>query len=244
MSDQGRILLADPNELFRESTTALLMEAGFVCTQATDRSSAQRHLEIGTFDLAICDVTMAGDESLDLVQWIRARPQPPGVLLVTGLGRLDSAMAAMRLGVRDYMLKPVEPAELLERVRDAVQAARAANLVGAMRRRLDEWSADARRLEQFWAGGGGDEEITVQGYLELTLRGVMTSLLDLKELTESLATRRDVRSPCHLLECGRLDSLNSVLRETVDVLETTKGSFKSRALGQLRQKLQRALARR
>ena len=74
-----------------------------------------------------------------------------------------------------------------------------------------------------------------------TLRNIIASLEDLGHL----GSRRqgEARRPCHLFDCPRLEALTEALNQTIDVLEKTKGSFKSKELGQLRVKLEEVVAK-
>lgn len=60
---QRRILIADDEETFRETTSALLADAGYACSSARDALEAERLLEKG-FDLLLTDVRMPGNAQL------------------------------------------------------------------------------------------------------------------------------------------------------------------------------------
>ena len=81
--------------------------------------------------------------------------------------------------------------------------------------------------------GGG-----VDSFLALTLRNVMGSLTDLQEVGGALAGGETRVHTCQLINCPRGGQLYRAVEETVAVLESTKGSFKSKALGDLRKKLE------
>ena len=75
-------------------------------------------------------------------------------------------------------------------------------------------------------------------FLSLTLRNVMGSLTDLQQLGRALSGNPVEQHPCQLLNCPRGAQLNEAVRETIRVLEETKNAFKSKALGELRHKLE------
>jgi hypothetical protein len=79
----------------------------------------------------------------------------------------------------------------------------------------------------------------VDSFLALTLRNVMGSLTDLEQVSRALAGQQ-VSPPhaCQLINCPRGAQLQAALDETIAVLEETKASFKSKALGDLRQRLE------
>jgi len=66
----------------------------------------------------------------------------------------------------------------------------------------------------------------------------MGSLSDLQQLGRALSNSAQTEHPCQILNCPRGTQLQEAIRETVRVLEETKGAFKSKALGDLRRKLE------
>ena len=67
------------------------------------------------------------------------------------------------------------------------------------------------------------------------------TLADLEHLTESLASTKGIPSPCHLLDCPWQTAMRGAIRETIDVLEESKKSFRSKELGALRKRLETIL---
>jgi hypothetical protein len=78
----------------------------------------------------------------------------------------------------------------------------------------------------------------VDAFLALTLRNVMGSLTDLELLSRALNQPPADATPCQLINCPRGRQLQAAVEETIDVLEETKGAFKSKVLGDLRHKLE------
>jgi hypothetical protein len=86
--------------------------------------------------------------------------------------------------------------------------------------------------------------LSPSAFCDLAIDRAFASLLDVKSLTEALISEVDIdgsRSACHLLDCPRLTSLTAALQEAVRVLEMTKGSFRSRELGDLRKRLEEVI---
>ena len=85
-----------------------------------------------------------------------------------------------------------------------------------------------------------DRGTGVDTFLTLTLRNVMGSLTDLEQLGRALTTQTPATGahPCQLINCPRGAQLRQAVEETIAVLEETKGSFKSKALGDLRARLE------
>jgi hypothetical protein len=79
----------------------------------------------------------------------------------------------------------------------------------------------------------------IDQFLALTLRNVMGSLSDLEHLSHAISGKVDAQPhPCQLINCPRGAQLQQAIDDTIGVLEETKGTFKSKALGDLRHRLE------
>lgn len=114
------ILIADDEPLFLQTTAALLRKAGFACTSASNGIAALDALSRQPFDLVISDLNMPGNLKLELLREGRTKwPEIP-VIVVTGAPSLPTAIESVRLGIADYLLKPVKYEDLLSAVRRAL----------------------------------------------------------------------------------------------------------------------------
>jgi CheY-like chemotaxis protein len=234
MTVHGRILLADDEPTFLNSTADLLRREGYQCDTVADGAAALARVEANPYDLLITDLEMPGNSDLGLVRQIAASRGGLPVLVITGVPSIRSAMACVELPVAAYLLKPVVFSDLLPRVQSAVNRFRSWQAMQQAERRLTEWSRDYQHL----AEAPGSESHGIDVFLSLTLRNVMGSLTDLQQLGRALSGRPVDQHPCQLLNCPRGAQLNEAVRETIRVLEETKHAFKSKALGELRHKLE------
>ncbi len=139
---QSQILIVDDELFFRKLYTELLAEEGCAAEVCQNGDDALMLLEEKSFDLVITDMVMPGRSGLDVLREARARPNPPEVILVTGHATLESAIAALKNGARDYLVKPFNPEELKHIVRTALD----------QRRLLAENDHLRRQLELFRTG--------------------------------------------------------------------------------------------
>ena len=72
------------------------------------------------FDCIVCDVRMPGLSGLELVQVLRREGLSAPVVLITGHGDVDMAVAAIKIGAFDFIEKPFDEARLLASIRDAI----------------------------------------------------------------------------------------------------------------------------
>ena len=231
----GRILLADDETTFLEATADLLRNEDYQCTTATDSASALAAFDAGQFDLLIADLEMPGNTDLRLVRQVAERGGGLPVIILTGFPSVRSAVACIDLPVVAYLTKPVALPELLDRVAGAVKRFRSYQVMHRTEERLRNWREEFRHLA---SPGNAGPAAPVDLFLTMTLRNVMGSLTDLEQLSRALANEPVTQHPCQLMNCPRGAQLQAAVQDTVQVLEETKTAFKSKALGDLRHKLE------
>jgi len=117
-----RILVVDDDESIREIMSSMLSHAGFECRSVTSGHEALAALQAdNNFALMLSDLAMEGMDGFTLLDRIRrVHPQMP-VVMVTAVHDISVALAAMRSGAYDYLLKPFERDQLLATVRRALE---------------------------------------------------------------------------------------------------------------------------
>lgn len=117
MIETLHILVVEDDPDIRDAVAFTLETASHVVTAVGDGPAALAALDRGAFNLVVSDLRMQPMDGLQLLDAIRAgHPQLP-VMLMTAYGDVGTAVAAMRAGACDFLLKPFEPAVLLEQVR-------------------------------------------------------------------------------------------------------------------------------
>jgi two-component system response regulator HydG len=115
-----RILIADDEPLFLRTTAELLRREGFVCTCAPSGTAALEALSNEEFDLVLSDLNMPGNFKLELLKEGRTKWPDIPLIVVTGAPSLPTAIESVRLGITDYLLKPVKIDDLLSSIRRAL----------------------------------------------------------------------------------------------------------------------------
>src|ERR1700745_766908 len=117
-----RILVVDDEEPIREIVASMLGTAGYVCKQAGSGMEALAVLNSGDeFELMLSDLMMADLDGIGLLERTKEKyPDMPGVM-VTAVHDISVALAAIRNGAYDYLLKPFEREQLLATVRRALE---------------------------------------------------------------------------------------------------------------------------
>jgi CheY-like chemotaxis protein len=226
--------MADDEPTFLEATATLLRKEGYVVDTVRDAAGAVQAIAEAAYDLLLTDLEMPGNADLDLVRQVAHLSGGLPVIVITGFPSVRSAVAAIDLPVTAYLVKPVHFPELLQRVSQAVARFRSYQAMQRTEARLRLARPEADPPMPADRGTGVDT------FLTLTLRNVMGSLTDLEQLGRALTTQTPATGahPCQLINCPRGAQLRQAVEETIAVLEETKGSFKSKALGDLRARLE------
>ena len=116
MSDSLKILVVEDDDALRDALLITLETAGHSVTGADGGPAALAMLAREAFSMVISDLRMDPMDGLTLLGEIRSRHPGLPVLLMTAFGDVDKAVAAMRGGACDFMLKPFEPKTLIEQV--------------------------------------------------------------------------------------------------------------------------------
>jgi two-component system response regulator FlrC len=116
MSESLSILVVEDDEALRDALLVTLEAAGHRPAGASCGSEALDLLARQRFSMVVSDLRMAPMDGLQLLAEIRGRYPALPVLLMTAFGDVDKAVAAMRGGACDFMMKPFEPKVLLDQI--------------------------------------------------------------------------------------------------------------------------------
>src|SRR4051812_5374268 len=117
-----RILVVDDEEPIREIISSMLNAAGYKTRQAASGMEALAILNsTGEFELMLSDLMMAEMDGVALLERTKERYPDMPVIMVTAVHDISVALAAIRNGAYDYLLKPFEREQLLATVRRALE---------------------------------------------------------------------------------------------------------------------------
>lgn len=110
-----KVLIVDDEKLSRDYFVNIIdwSEYGFSCVHtAADGLEVYDKVLENRYDLILTDIRMPGINGLDLIKKIQQIPHNPLFIIMSGYSEFEYAQTAMRLGVKYYLLKPVEENEL------------------------------------------------------------------------------------------------------------------------------------
>jgi sigma-B regulation protein RsbU (phosphoserine phosphatase) len=149
-SPPPRILIADDQPDLLDALRLLLKGEGIQMEAVTSPDAALTALSAGPYDLLLMDLnytgdTTSGNEGIDLLSRVQAMDDTLPIVVMTGWGSVDLAVETMRRGVRDFVQKPWDNAQLLTMLRAEIDAGRQRrSRAEDDRRELDE----ARRIQR------------------------------------------------------------------------------------------------
>jgi two-component system nitrogen regulation response regulator NtrX len=120
------VLVVDDEADIRELVSGVLEDEGFTVRAAADSTAALEAIEERRPSLVLLDVWLQGSrlDGLQILQEVKRRDPSLPVLMISGHGNLDTAVAAIREGAIDFIEKPFEAERLLHLVNRATETDR------------------------------------------------------------------------------------------------------------------------
>ena len=112
MNESPRILLVDDDPGVREAMSAFLSRAGYDVSVAESGETALARAAANPCDVVVSDLKMPGMTGIELLEELRRQGNPIPFVLLTAYGTVQTAVAAMKSGAADFLLKPFLPAQL------------------------------------------------------------------------------------------------------------------------------------
>jgi two-component system response regulator AtoC len=112
-----KVLIADDEKNIRESIAAYIAAEGIETATAADGAEARAKLESEAFDGLVLDLRMPREDGLAVLAWLQESGPMVPAIVISAYGDVQDAVQAMKLGARDYLVKPFDPEELILRLR-------------------------------------------------------------------------------------------------------------------------------
>ena len=153
MEGRHTVLVVDDHPLFRKGVVQLLaMEPSIeVIGEAGNRVEALALVQRHEPDLTLLDLNLKAESGLDILAAIKADDPSRRVVMLTVSDAAEDLMGAIRAGADGYLLKDMEPEQLLDRIRASLAGETvigemlAARLAGALRQEAQDSAGGARR---------------------------------------------------------------------------------------------------
>jgi len=128
------ILVVDDAHNHRRALEALLSRTGYTVLTAASGDEALAHLEQHEVDVLLCDVSMPTMDGLAVLRHVQAHDAGIAAVMMSGHGDITTAVAAMKEGAYDCLVKPISGEDLLSTVQNAL-ALRVLSIENLVRKR-------------------------------------------------------------------------------------------------------------
>ncbi len=118
----ANILIAEDEASIRRVLSKILTEEdqSFTIFEAEDGEQACKYLSSESIDLLLCDIKMPKKDGVEVLEYVKSNALELPVIMISGHGDIDTAVATMREGAFDYIPKPPDLNRLLNAVRIAL----------------------------------------------------------------------------------------------------------------------------
>lgn len=121
---RARILLVDDDIRLRDLLLRYLESQGFEAKGAGDGAQMRQALDRGHYDLIVLDLMLPGEDGLEICRRLRGQGDATPIVMLTAKGDEIDRIVGLEIGADDYLPKPVNPRELLARIRSVLRRAR------------------------------------------------------------------------------------------------------------------------
>jgi len=114
-----RLLLVDDEAGYVDVLSNRLSKRGFVVSKANSGSGALQRMRQQDFDVAVLDLKMEDMDGIEVLKILKKMAPELIVIMLTGHGSAEAAHEGIKEGAYDYLTKPCELEDLVEKIRQA-----------------------------------------------------------------------------------------------------------------------------
>ena len=119
---EHKLIIVDDERIVRESLKHWFEEEGYIIDTAENGNEALQKFSVNKYDLALLDMKMPGMTGLELLKKIREIDENCVSILITAFASVPTAIQALKDGAYDYVTKPIDPDELNNIVKNALES--------------------------------------------------------------------------------------------------------------------------
>lgn len=114
------ILIVEDDLTFATMLKTWLGKKGYEVETASTNARARKLLTTRDFSLILSDLRLPDQDGIHLLSWLRNLQKATPVIIMTSYAEIQGAVLAMKEGAADYVSKPVQPDELLKKIKEAI----------------------------------------------------------------------------------------------------------------------------
>ena len=112
----NKILIAEDDDFLRQITKNKLESEGYVIVEAINKVTLMEQLNKHEVHTILLDILLNNDNGIEMIAEIKQHTDAP-IIIVSSKNHLFDKVIALEMGADDYMCKPVEPKELISRIK-------------------------------------------------------------------------------------------------------------------------------
>ena len=114
------ILIVEDDLTFSTMLKTWLGKKGFNIDTASSCAKARKTLSTDKFDLVLSDLRLPDQDGIQLLSWLRKNDIYTPFIIMTSYAEIHSAVEAMKQGASDFVAKPIQPDELLKKIKEVI----------------------------------------------------------------------------------------------------------------------------
>lgn len=124
---ESKLIIVDDERIVRESLRHWFEEEGYIIDTAENGNEALQKFSMNKYDLALIDMKMPGMTGLELLKKVKEIDSGCIAILITAFASVPTAIQALKDGAHDYVTKPIDPDELNNIVKNALEISKLKN---------------------------------------------------------------------------------------------------------------------
>ena len=234
-TEKPRILVVDDDTDFRTLVTSSLIEEGFIVDDVAGGEAALLEIKKQQYEIVLLDIKMSGMNGVQTLKALRAEAPDTDYVMITGFQDITLAIECIKLGAKEYLNKPIDAVDLIQRIRSMLRARTAeqrlkerekefnSRLLHEIRHPLATVTSGIGFLRKEMAGPLTDQQSEVLNHISSNLEKLMALVNDMIDLSkfesgnvllEKLPTNLDILVPAI---CGRLEMQAKAKKLTLNV---------------------------
>ncbi len=163
------ILIVDDDINYRNILTDYLSSEGYDVQSAPSAEEAIEKLEKGYFNIIISDLKLPRKSGIELLKIVKSKTNDIEIIILTAFGTVDSAVAALKIGACDYLVKPLSLEELSITIKKLIENINLKNYAAYFKREIfkrffiGKSKAASKVIEDISAAAKSDLNVLITG---------------------------------------------------------------------------------
>lgn len=171
------ILIVEDDLTFSTMLKTWLGKKGYLVETVGNCARARKAISSNNFNLILSDLRLPDQDGMQLLTWMRELQINTPFIMMTSYGEIQNAVTAMKLGATDYVKKPVQPDELLKKIKEAIdsESAKASITLRTVKEKKEKTSA---QLASNFIEGESEVAQQLYSYVNLVAPTQMSVLIN------------------------------------------------------------------